>query len=64
MLARQHVMTIFLLLLHFVFFRITAQRLAHLNKCLMNFKLGNFSYQKNPLKLGELQGNHFTVVLR
>ncbi|XP_044625659.2 pseudouridylate synthase 7 homolog isoform X2 [Equus asinus] len=44
--------------------KITAQRLAHLNKCLMNFKLGNFSYQKNPLKLGELQGNQFTVVLR
>uniref|UniRef100_A0A8C0ZY33 TRUD domain-containing protein n=1 Tax=Castor canadensis TaxID=51338 RepID=A0A8C0ZY33_CASCN len=44
--------------------KISAQRLAHLNKCLMNFKLGNFSYQKNPLKLGELQGNHFTVVLR
>uniref|UniRef100_A0A8C8RQU7 Pseudouridylate synthase 7 homolog n=1 Tax=Pelusios castaneus TaxID=367368 RepID=A0A8C8RQU7_9SAUR len=44
--------------------RITAQRLAHLNKCLMNFKLGNFSYKKHPLKLGELQGNHFTVVLR
>ncbi|XP_073508347.1 pseudouridylate synthase 7 homolog isoform X2 [Phyllobates terribilis] len=44
--------------------KITAQRLAHLNKCLMNFKLGNFTYQKNPLKLGELQGNNFTVVLR
>ncbi|XP_004839752.1 pseudouridylate synthase 7 homolog isoform X3 [Heterocephalus glaber] len=44
--------------------KISAQRLAHLNKCLMNFKLGNFSYQKTPLKLGELQGNHFTVVLR
>ncbi|XP_040268560.1 pseudouridylate synthase 7 homolog [Bufo bufo] len=44
--------------------KITAQRLAHLNKCLMNFKLGNFTYQKNQLKLGELQGNHFTVVLR
>nr|DBA31317.1 TPA: hypothetical protein GDO54_007189 [Pyxicephalus adspersus] len=44
--------------------KITAQRLAHLNKCLMNFKLGNFTYQKYPLKLGELQGNHFTVILR
>ncbi|XP_034983607.2 pseudouridylate synthase 7 homolog [Zootoca vivipara] len=44
--------------------RITAQRLAHLNNCLMNFKLGNFSYKNHPLKLGELQGNHFTVVLR
>ncbi|MGH0185630.1 UNVERIFIED_CONTAM: hypothetical protein FKN15_018292 [Acipenser sinensis] len=46
------------------FSRITAQRLSHLNTCLMNFKLGNFSYQKHPLKLGELQGNHFTVVIR
>ncbi|XP_060743039.1 pseudouridylate synthase 7 homolog isoform X1 [Tachysurus vachellii] len=44
--------------------KISAERLAHLNKCLMNFKLGNFSYKKHPLKLGELQGNHFTVVLR
>lgn len=44
--------------------KISAQRLAHLNKCLMNLKLGNFSYQKTPLKLGALQGNHFTVVLR
>lgn len=46
------------------FLRISAERLAHLNKCLMNFKLGNFCYKKHPLKLGELQGNHFTVVLR
>ncbi|XP_059916356.1 pseudouridylate synthase 7 homolog [Gadus macrocephalus] len=44
--------------------RITAERLSHLNKCLNNFKLGNFCYKNHPLKLGELQGNHFTVVLR
>ncbi|KAJ8382798.1 hypothetical protein SKAU_G00035760 [Synaphobranchus kaupii] len=44
--------------------KITAERLAHLNKCLMNFRLGNFSYRKHPLKLGELQGNHFTVIIR
>ncbi|KAL4625058.1 pseudouridylate synthase 7-like [Arapaima gigas] len=44
--------------------KISAERLAHLNKCLVNFKLGNFSYKKHPLKLGELQGNHFTVVIR
>ncbi|XP_026095470.1 pseudouridylate synthase 7 homolog isoform X1 [Carassius auratus] len=44
--------------------KISAERLSHLNKCLMNLKLGNFSYKKQPLKLGELQGNHFTVVLR
>ncbi|XP_061772861.1 pseudouridylate synthase 7 homolog isoform X1 [Nerophis ophidion] len=44
--------------------KITAERLAHLNKCLMNLKLGNFSYKNHPLKLGELQGNHFTVIIR
>ncbi|KAJ8269803.1 hypothetical protein COCON_G00124100 [Conger conger] len=44
--------------------KISAERLGHLNKCLMNFRLGNFSYRKHPLKLGELQGNHFTVIIR
>ncbi|XP_047453414.1 pseudouridylate synthase 7 homolog isoform X2 [Mugil cephalus] len=44
--------------------KITAERLAHLNKCLRNLKVGNFSYKNHPLKLGELQGNHFTVVIR
>ncbi|XP_068595603.1 pseudouridylate synthase 7 homolog [Brachionichthys hirsutus] len=44
--------------------RITAERLAHLNKCLMNLKLGNFCYKNHPLKLGELQGNRFSVVIR
>ncbi|XP_051968351.1 pseudouridylate synthase 7 homolog [Xyrauchen texanus] len=44
--------------------KISAEWLAHLNKCLMNLKLGNFSYKKHPLKLEELQGNHFTVILR
>ncbi|KAK6315053.1 hypothetical protein J4Q44_G00145820 [Coregonus suidteri] len=38
--------------------KVTAERLSHLNKCLNNFKLGNFCYKKHPLKLGELQGNH------
>ncbi|MEQ2167842.1 multisubstrate pseudouridine synthase 7, partial [Goodea atripinnis] len=45
------------------FKQITAERLAHLNKCLMNLKLGNFCYKNHPLKLGELQGNHFTLFL-
>uniref|UniRef100_A0A8C8G1G4 Pseudouridylate synthase 7 homolog n=1 Tax=Oncorhynchus tshawytscha TaxID=74940 RepID=A0A8C8G1G4_ONCTS len=44
--------------------KVTAERLSHLNKCLNNFKLGNFCYKKHPLKLGELRGNHFTVVIR
>ncbi|TRY56943.1 hypothetical protein DNTS_023878 [Danionella cerebrum] len=44
--------------------KISAERLSHLNKCLMNLKLGNFCYKNHPLKLGELQGNHFSLVLR
>ncbi|XP_037308106.2 pseudouridylate synthase 7 homolog isoform X1 [Pungitius pungitius] len=44
--------------------KITAERLSHLNKCLINLKLGNFCYKNHPLKLGELQGNHFTVIIR
>ncbi|XP_075996852.1 pseudouridylate synthase 7 homolog [Genypterus blacodes] len=44
--------------------KITAERLAHLNKCLVNLKVGNFCYKNHPLKLGELRGNHFTVVIR
>ncbi|CAG08629.1 unnamed protein product, partial [Tetraodon nigroviridis] len=44
--------------------KITAERLQHLNKCLINLKVGNFCYKNHPLKLGELQGNHFTVVIR
>lgn len=30
----------------------------------MNLKVGNFCYKNHPLKLGELQGNHFTVIIR
>ncbi|XP_011605767.1 pseudouridylate synthase 7 homolog isoform X2 [Takifugu rubripes] len=44
--------------------KITAERLQHLNKCLINLKVGNFCYKNHPLKLGGLQGNHFTVVIR
>ncbi|CAL9695131.1 unnamed protein product [Knipowitschia caucasica] len=44
--------------------KVTAERLSHLNKCLMNLKLGNFCYKNHPLKLGELQGNHFSIILR
>ncbi|KAI0238771.1 TRUD domain-containing protein [Lamellibrachia satsuma] len=44
--------------------RVTAKRLYDLNRTLRNIKLGNFSYSKNPLKLGDLGGNHFTIILR
>ncbi|XP_061109078.1 pseudouridylate synthase 7 homolog [Conger conger] len=44
--------------------KISAERLLISISALMNFRLGNFSYRKHPLKLGELQGNHFTVIIR
>jgi tRNA pseudouridine13 synthase len=45
-------------------FRTKASRLAQLNKTLNNIRIGNFSYVSDPLKLGDLKGNRFTVVLR
>ncbi|XP_074644790.1 pseudouridylate synthase 7 homolog [Tubulanus polymorphus] len=44
--------------------RVRPERLFGLNKVLSNIKLGNFSYEKDRLQLGDLAGNHFTVVLR
>ncbi|KAL0276260.1 UNVERIFIED_CONTAM: hypothetical protein PYX00_003866 [Menopon gallinae] len=40
------------------------ERLNSLNKGLRNIRLGNFSYSKKTLKLGDLKGNHFKVALR
>merc|ERR1719483_79370 len=44
--------------------RIHPKKLITLNKSLWNFGIGDFSYVKEPLKLGQLSGNHFTIVLR
>ncbi|XP_071960037.1 pseudouridylate synthase 7 homolog isoform X2 [Antedon mediterranea] len=44
--------------------KVFATRLSQLNKVLRGIKLGNFSYVKTPLSLGDLSGNHFIVVLR
>ncbi|KAH9507458.1 multisubstrate pseudouridine synthase 7 [Bulinus truncatus] len=44
--------------------RIHPKKLAFLNKVLRNMAVGNFRYVKEPLKLGQLSGNEFTIVLR
>ncbi|CAI9733696.1 pseudouridylate synthase 7 homolog [Octopus vulgaris] len=45
-------------------FRTTGERLFELNKVLKNICLGNFSYVDECLKLGQLLGNRFIIVLR
>ncbi|XP_048239142.1 pseudouridylate synthase 7 homolog [Haliotis rufescens] len=45
-------------------FRVTANKLQAVNARLRNMMMGNFSYVKDPLKLGQLRGNHFQIVLR
>ena len=45
-------------------FRITAERLAGLNKNMRDVKLGDFEYSNKPYKLGDLKGNHFCITLR
>jgi tRNA pseudouridine13 synthase len=45
-------------------FRIDARNLQGLNKVLNNIRVGNFEFKKTPLKLGDLKGNTFVVVLR
>uniref|UniRef100_UPI00358F9E7A pseudouridylate synthase 7 homolog isoform X5 n=1 Tax=Myxine glutinosa TaxID=7769 RepID=UPI00358F9E7A len=49
---------------HMAVCRVTAERLVALNRALPNLRLGNFHYVPRPLRLGNLQGNHFSIVLR
>ncbi|XP_070192243.1 pseudouridylate synthase 7 homolog isoform X2 [Littorina saxatilis] len=44
--------------------KIPPKRLQDLNKFLRNITVGNFSYVENKLRLGDLKGNRFTIVLR
>lgn len=39
-------------------------RLHHMNSWLRNIVLGDFRYQDNPLQLGDLAGNEFTLIVR
>ena len=41
-----------------------SKRLKDLNKALINIVLGNFEYKTEPLKLGDLSGNEFTLIIR
>ncbi|VDL40771.1 unnamed protein product [Hymenolepis diminuta] len=43
---------------------ISARRLSTLNPRLNGIKIGNFSYTAVPIKLGELYGNRFSIVIR
>ncbi|KAM7539636.1 hypothetical protein Aperf_G00000021253 [Anoplocephala perfoliata] len=43
---------------------ISARRLSTLNPRLNGIKLGNFTYSPTPIKLGELYGNRFSIVIR
>ncbi|XP_067682997.1 pseudouridylate synthase 7 homolog [Haliotis asinina] len=45
-------------------FKVTANKLQAVNARLRNMMMGNFSYVKDPLKLGQLRGNRFKIVLR
>lgn len=49
---------------HITVFRTPIKRLYELNKDLKNLCLGNFSYVDECLKLGQLLGNRFIIVLR
>uniref|UniRef100_A0A0E0C8C3 TRUD domain-containing protein n=1 Tax=Oryza meridionalis TaxID=40149 RepID=A0A0E0C8C3_9ORYZ len=45
-------------------FKVQASRLVALNSKLIGIKVGDFSYVKEGLALGQLMGNRFTITLR
>uniref|UniRef100_J3L4J8 TRUD domain-containing protein n=1 Tax=Oryza brachyantha TaxID=4533 RepID=J3L4J8_ORYBR len=45
-------------------FKVQASRLVALNRKLIGIKVGDFSYVKEGLALGQLMGNRFTIILR
>lgn len=44
--------------------KVEPEILAAKCKRLYNISIGNFNYQKDPLKLGQLKGNRFRIALR
>ncbi|VDP99247.1 unnamed protein product [Trichobilharzia regenti] len=46
------------------FLHINSKTLSSLNSRLYGLRVGNFSYVSSPLFLGDLDGNHFVIVLR
>jgi tRNA pseudouridine13 synthase len=49
---------------YYTAFKVKAESLLALNRSLANVKIGNPVYVGEPLKLGQLTGNHFTIILR
>ncbi|KAI1008033.1 hypothetical protein K3495_g188 [Podosphaera aphanis] len=45
-------------------YRTTAETMAKINGNIYNATVGNFKYEKQPLELGDLKGNLFTITLR
>eukprot|EP00850_Spirogloea_muscicola_P010324 SM000060S19656 [mRNA] locus=s60:273161:279988:- [translate_table: standard] len=45
-------------------YRQAAQKVAALNQRLFGIRVGNFKYVDEPLRLGQLAGNHFVITLR
>ncbi|XP_023223829.1 pseudouridylate synthase 7 homolog [Centruroides sculpturatus] len=45
-------------------YRVAANKLLDLNGKLKNIKVGNIQYKNMPIKLGDLFGNHFSIILR
>ncbi|XP_048740934.1 pseudouridylate synthase 7 homolog [Ostrea edulis] len=48
----------------FTVYRVKAERLVSANRYFYKMALGNFRYVDQPLKLGQLSGNRFTIILR
>ncbi|EDV26019.1 uncharacterized protein TRIADDRAFT_23629 [Trichoplax adhaerens] len=45
-------------------FKVLPSKLHHVNSVTHKVRLGNFTYSKDRLTLGDLAGNHFTLTLR
>ncbi|XP_070557644.1 pseudouridylate synthase 7 homolog [Ptychodera flava] len=45
-------------------YRVSSSKLYSLNETLRNMRVGNFRYSKDALRLGDLEGNHFVIILR
>ncbi|KAL6069305.1 SRSF protein kinase 2 [Balamuthia mandrillaris] len=49
---------------HITGFKLDVRKLSGLNARLRGLRVGNYSYVTKPLRLGDLAGNHFEIVLR
>ena len=45
-------------------FKVPPERLIRATKNMMGISIGNYSIEKDPIRLGDLHGNRFSIVLR